>query len=394
MGKGLFFNIPSTGHINPAQVLISELVARGEDIVYVLPNNYREQVEQTGATFVPYPDIETLRTVNQLAQGGNIPHNAHTLVQIGEQLLPFMFKLIELEQPDYIIYDSLCGRAKMALQRFNIPTIATFSTFAFHPMAPPPMPISDIIKTAGQLLGEVREYWQTRQTIQTKHNVKSIGLFEAVACSGDLNIVYTSQKFQVVGNRFGEDYKFVGALIGERPTVPDFPYEFLEKPSLIYISLGTVNNTNIDFYRLCLKTFGDYAGHFLMSIGNQVSVDELGEIPDNFLVMNHVPQLDVLDKAKVFITHGGLNSVHESLLAGVPMIVVPQQIEQGMVANQVKKFGAGLINRRPSESSLVINLKTIIGMKSFRESAKSLGESLQSAGGVSKAVDEILKFVG
>ena len=305
-----------------------------------------------------------------------------------------MFKLLELEEPDYVIHDSLCGWAKMALQRFNIPTIATFSTFAVHPMNPPPMPPADIFKTAGQLLGEVRSYWQTRQRIQTKHHVKSIGLLEAVSCTGDMNLVYTSRKFQVVGERFGDDFKFVGAMIGERPVIPDFSYEFIEQSPLIYISLGTINNTNVDFYRLCLKTFRDFAGYFVMSIGGGVSVDDLGEIPDNFLVMNSVPQLDVLDNADAFITHGGLNSVHESLLASVPMIVVPQQIEQGMVANQVRKFGAGVVDRQPTELSLMKNLETIIGDSRFEDAAKSLGDTLREAGGVAKAVEEILRFVG
>ncbi len=392
MGKGLFFNIPAIGHVNPAQILISELVNRGEDVVYVLTHDYRQQVEATRATFIPYPDIEELRHISQLSQGGNIPQNAHRLIRIGEQLLPFMFKLIELEQPDYVIYDSLCGWAKMALQKFDIPAIATFATFAVHPLAPPPMPIGDLAKTAGQLLGEATGYWQTRQRIQMKFNIKSIGLFEAVACQGDLNIVYTTREFQPAQHRFGDKFRFVGPLVDDL-LLQDFPYEFLDQSPLIYISLGTINNRNLDFYQLCLETFKDYAAYFVMSVGEHTDISQLGDIPDNFLVRNYVPQIYVLQKTDVFITHGGLNSVHESLLGGVPMIVVPQQIEQGLVANQVKKFGAGIINRRPNEASLIIDLKTIIEATEYTDTASALGNTLRSAGGVKLAVDEILSFV-
>jgi len=392
MSKGLFLNIPANGHVNPSLVLATEIVARGEEITYVLTEDYRDTIEATGATFTPYPEVEQLRTISQLSQGGNIPQNAHTLVRIGEQLLPFMFDLIDREQPDYVIYDSLCGWAKMALQKYNLPTIAIFTTFMIHPTSPPPMPISDIAKTLRQVIGEARGYWHTRQHIQNTHHVKSIGLFEAVSCEGDLNIIFTSRDFQPAGNRFGENNKFVGPLVADRPTMPDFPYDFLEKKNLVYISLGTINNMNRDFYRTCLQAFADFAGHFVMSIGDNISVDELGKIPDNFLVRNFVPQLDVLKKTNVFITHGGLNSVQESLLAGVPMIVIPQQIEQGLVANQIKKLGAGIVDRRPTESSLVMNLKTMMGLSSYRNAAKSLGDTLRSAGGVSYAVNELLAF--
>ena len=80
MTKGLFLNIPSTGHINPSLPVIHELVARGEEIIYVLTENYRTQVEATGARFIAYPDIPNISRLNELASSGNIPQNANMLV--------------------------------------------------------------------------------------------------------------------------------------------------------------------------------------------------------------------------------------------------------------------------------------------------------------------------
>ena len=58
----------------------------------------------------------------------------------------------------------------------------------------------------------------------------------------------------------------------------------------------------------------------IMSIGANVSRENLGAAPPNFMVYAHVPQLDILRRASAFLTHGGMNSVSESLYHGVPMV--------------------------------------------------------------------------
>jgi len=394
MSKGIFLNIPSTGHINPSLSLVRELVARDEDIIYCLTENYRTTIEATGARFVPYPDIPDLLELHKLASSGNIPHTAHSLVKVGEQLLPFLFDLMETEKPDYLIYDSLAGWGLMTARKYPVPTIATISTFILNPRTPPPLSAKELFKTFKQVIREVGGYWQTRQRIQQKFGITSIGLIEAVMAKAPLNIVYTSREFQPQGHLYDEHTKFVGTMVSPRPKSDTFPYDFLDHDPLIYISLGTINNTNAEFYRQCLASFGDFAGHFVMSIGQNITIESLGDIPDNFLVMNSVPQLDVLKQADIFITHGGLNSVHESLLEGVPMIVIPQQVEQAIVARQVEKFGAGILVQQSDSLVLISYLNKIIhNKKPYTESASKLGQSLREAGGAKQAVDDILAYI-
>jgi len=77
----------------------------------------------------------------------------------------------------------------------------------------------------------------------------------------------------------------------------------------------------------------------IMSVGRNIQIESLGLVPDNFLVENFVPQLEVLKRADVFITHGGMNSLNEALYFGVPVIVVPQQVEQAFNMRRLKKLG-------------------------------------------------------
>ena len=80
----------------------------------------------------------------------------------------------------------------------------------------------------------------------------------------------------------------------------------------------------------------------IMSIGSNVSEASLGPPPPNVIVQAYVPQLDVLQRASAFVTHGGMNSVSESLYYGVPLVVIPQMGEQEIVGRRVEELGAGL----------------------------------------------------
>ena len=55
----------------------------------------------------------------------------------------------------------------------------------------------------------------------------------------------------------------------------------------------------------------------VMSVGSRIDIASLGTIPGNFIVKAFVPQLQLLQRAALFITHGGMNSVNEGLCAGV-----------------------------------------------------------------------------
>lgn len=58
-----------------------------------------------------------------------------------------------------------------------------------------------------------------------------------------------------------------------------------------------------------------------------------------------MPLLAALRQAAVFVTHGGMNSVLEGLHFGVPMVIIPQQVEQFLIGQAVADSGAGLVLR-------------------------------------------------
>ena len=69
---------------------------------------------------------------------------------------------------------------------------------------------------------------------------------------------------------------------------------------------------------------------------------QLGEIPPNFLIKSFLPQLEILRRSDLFITHAGFNSVTEALYFGVPMLALPQVNDQHMVAKRLSLLQLGL----------------------------------------------------
>lgn len=399
MSKTIFFNIPASGHINPSLPVVAELVRRGETVLYVNTEGMRTEIERTGALFVAYPPAPDLEALMKHSNNGDLAGNALKLAEIGEQLLPFSLALLEREKPDYVIFDSLCAWGKQAAEKLHIPTASSVVTFVLGYGVMPPISPSVVLQMVGGMARRLPAYWKVARRTQQNFGVKPVGLIDTLMSRGDMNLVYTSIDFQPSGDKFPSAYRFVGPPISPRSSAIDFPYEQIIRRPVIYISLGTINNDNPDFYRQCFSAFGNHPGQFILSVGDKINIANLGVIPSNFIVRNFVPQLDILQRADVFVTHGGMNSVHEGLFYGLPLVVIPQQAEQAMVAGQVVKYGAGVaLGTKPplgkvSASELRQAVDHVLRHEdSYCAAAANLGDTFRAAGGYLRAAEELIKF--
>jgi MGT family glycosyltransferase len=120
----------------------------------------------------------------------------------------------------------------------------------------------------------------------------------------------------------------------------------------------------------------------------------LGEIPANFLLAPYVPQLEVLQRASVFVTHGGMNSTMESLYYGVPMVLVPQQIEQEKTAQRSAELGLGIAldPYNLTAEALRTAVEQVQQAPSFRANVQAMQQTVRAAGGFQSAVDAITGF--
>jgi MGT family glycosyltransferase len=131
-----------------------------------------------------------------------------------------------------------------------------------------------------------------------------------------------------------------------------------------------------------------------MSIGEKVKLADLGEIPQNFIVKNYVPQIEVLKHTKLFITHGGMNSTNEALYYGVPLVVIPQGADQPIIGGQVAKIGAGITLQMQSLTANQLREAAdhVLNEPSFHQAIATIREVFQKSGGSRQAAAEIFEF--
>lgn len=390
MPKAIFFNIPAHGHINPSLPLVSELVRRGHEIIYFTTENYRQRVEATGARVVIYEHVED-DYFDARRLDGSVPQlAARELFKTTKLILPDLLHRVSQEQPDYILYDCMCSWGYFTAQILKLPSVSSASLM---PLAPQLMRKWRVLRLfLPTLLKGFRtgiEANRLSRDLGEQYGARSLGMTEFLNAPGDMIISYSSSMYVPLAHTLPDNVKFVGWTLLDNQTDETFVHN--SGRPLIYISLGTVSNENITFFQKCVTAFAEMPYDVLISTGGRFNNDQFGTLPDNITIRSWVPQVQVLEQSALFITHGGLNSVHEGLYLGVPMLIVPQQAEQTFNGMRVVELGAGLMLKpdQVTGSALQQSVTNLLSSQSYATEARRIGESLRSAGGMQRAVDEI-----
>lgn len=394
MPQVAFFNIPAYGHTNPTLPVVAELVQRGQQVTYYSKQEFRQAIEQTGATFHQFRDVPVS---NVTGHDGNLIRFARTLLEVTQDAIPALLPALSADPPDYIIHDSLCPWGAYLARLLDVPAICSVTTFALSTQLPLSMPLleRELLRTAAGSMADLARFHALASELKRSYHIPRPRLRDVFANHEPLNIVYTSRSFQPSGDTFDDSYKFVGPSISARPDAPDFPFDALGDQSILYISLGTVFNQQPHFYRLCFDAFSSLDRHVVMSVGSKIDLAALGSPPSNFILRPYVPQLQLMQQSALFVTHGGMNSVNEALYYGVPLVVIPQGADQRWVAERVQTLGAGQVvgQERLDAAKLRRAVEEVLSTPSYREASERIGASLREAGRYCRAADEIQEYV-
>lgn len=315
--KILFINLPYFGHFVPTVGLVQELIKQGCEVTYLMPHEWEARVSESGARFIAYDNHKKLSE-----QIKNAYMTAEKIVK----------------ECDLVIYEQFFFLGKHLAEKYKKPVVRIFTA---------PVTNEKLMKeyiSAGGALGIFKYKWIAKSW--TREVAKGISmktdnwLDEIIYNPPKLNLVYTLRDYQPYAEEFpDEQYKFLGASVYDRQG-QNFDFVKQGKP-LIYISLGTVVKGAKSFFQNCIEAFRAEQVEVIISTGKQFRLQKLKDIPKNIHVYQSVPQIEVLKQADIFVTHGGMNSISESLVQGVPMVVIPFMSDQPVNARRIEELGLG-----------------------------------------------------
>ncbi len=284
----------------------------------------------------------------------------------------------------------------MVVQMLQVPAISLRATYAMNEhfnMAHLRAQMSDDQRS--QMREVLSKANRDIAEVYASYDLPPVTLMDVLMYAEPLNIVFFPKAFQPAGDTFDEHHLFVGPSILPRRQATDFPLDQLSSTRpLLYISLGTIFNNEPAFFKQCVQAFGESDYQVVLSRGRQVDPTTPSPFPEHFLVSPYVPQLEILSRARVFVTHAGRNSTMESLYYGVPLVAVPQTQEQGGTARRIADMGLGIALEKETVtvSSLRETVERVANDGAIHQRVQQMRHLTREAGGYQRATDAILQF--
>jgi MGT family glycosyltransferase len=154
--------------------------------------------------------------------------------------------------------------------------------------------------------------------------------------------------------------------------------------------MGTIVNGRPDVFRTIAAALSKHKGlQLVLSVGDRVDPEQIGPAPNNAIIVKRAPQLELLKRTSVCITHAGLNTVLESLAQGVPQVAIPVTADQPAVAARIAAKQTGVVTSldKLTADHLSILLNEVLNNPTYRDNAHKLQKAIAKVNGLSVAAD-------
>ncbi|QWF82436.1 macrolide family glycosyltransferase [Amycolatopsis sp. CA-230715] len=396
--------MPAAGHFNPSLPIVRELARRGFEVTYYTSDDFRARVEEAGCEFRTYPagTLGPADIAEATRNGGPVRVVARVLTAT-EALLPLLLSDLDTRRPDAIAFDSNAIWGRMAAARLGLPMISLMTTMLIGGKAMARLNAREWLHFLGEAIPGVPAARSAKRRVVRQFGKDAYPPAPGLPMRGDVTVFPVPRWMQSPDPRIDDGCHFVGPTI--RPPREDAPLDdelaaFTDGPEpVVLVSLGTLHAGSDAFFRACFEALGGLPARILLVAGSHTDPARLGKPPANTLIRASVPQLEVLRRAAAFVTHGGMNSALEGLACGVPLVVVPQQVEQLVIGEAVAGRGAATVlrhnlSKRPVPvAELRAAVENALSGSSPREAAQAIGASLGEDGGAPAAAEAIEDYL-
>jgi UDP:flavonoid glycosyltransferase YjiC (YdhE family) len=386
---------PMAGHVNPTLAVGAELAARGHEVAWAGHPDLVAPLLTPGCLLFPagagwggslgraWVGLRAMAALKALWKD--------VLIPLAAAMVPGVEDAAEQFRPDALLVDQQAFAGAVVARRRGLPWATSASTFSelTRPYAATP---KVEVWVRGLLEGLSRSFGASAWEAQRGD----------LRFSDDLVLAYTVP--ELAGPvEMPVSPVFVGPALGPRPPVPEsFPWSWLDagdpgaRRDRALVSLGThYSGAGGRFYRVLVEAVAGMADRLQVVCVARDASETLGAVPANVLVCNTVPQLELLRHVDTVVSHGGANTVTESLLNGRPLLLAPIRDDQPIVAARVASVGAGIQVRfaRVGADQLAAALGTVLDDPAYAAAARRIGASLAAAGGAGAAADHLEKLV-
>lgn len=403
------------GHLNPMTTLGYEMLNRGHQVtVFGFPDTQAKTLA-SGLEFQPIGEEEF--PVGSMAEGfaqmGKLSgltafqYTIKLITQVSDLFLSQAPTIIKTAGVEALLIDQVSLEGGTIADFLNIPFITVCSALLLNrePNIPP-------IVTTWQYSPTWRAYLRNqisyellnlvtkpiRETIAKYRRKWNLPLYSNPHdyYSKLAQISQQPIEFEYPRPNLPPHFHFTGPYHNpaSRKPVP-FPFEKLTGQPLIYASMGTVQNRLLEVFQIIASACEDLDAQLVISLGGGAPPESLPKLPGNPIVVGYAPQLELLQKATLTITHAGMNTTLESLSNGVPMVAIPVANDQPGVAARIAYTGVGefVSLKQLNVPKLQTAIRKVLTQESYKKSAIALQKAIQQAGGTKRAADIIEEVV-
>ena len=407
-----FLSLPVPGHLNPMTALARKLQSRGHDVVFMSLTDVAPFVEAAGIPFVhcseaAYPAGSLGKLVRRLSElsGEEALHFTVNSMMKGytASLFESLPDTLSKAGVDGIVLDQYQPYVELIPIYLRMPFVQVSNALHVDYTGRTPICFVDwpFETGADALARNLEAVWRTRillepVTAEAQAYAKQVGL------SVDWNnphstlsplawITQCPREFDFGCGPDFPQFHYAGPFHDGRGRMNfDFPWQKLTGEPIVYASMGTLQNGLIDIFRsITQAAVGLKKLQFVLAVGGQLDPKQLGDIPANVVVVSHAPQIEILKRSSLCITHAGLNTALESLSSGVPMLALPITNDQPGVAARIanKKMGVVIPPDQASPANFVAAIKQVLGDSTVRDNVQRVQKAIRRADGLAIAAD-------
>ena len=342
------------------------------------PERFRERTEASGMRFRPHDPIG--------GDWGDSMNFATVFALAAERSVEGLAEEVLAAGVDLVVHDTHALWGFVCASFLGLPRVVSYPLFppsdVDHPAAAwGNIPASKVgresIERLGSIVGGLERRWGVE--LESWRTSFFITTGPTVICP--TTSLLTGRE------KLAPGWHYVGPLMSAAPAG-----EAGGDRPLVYVAFGTLFSWSVDPFEAAIEALADEPVDVFVAAGDASIRDRLGPLPRNVSVHGYVDSRALLARASVHVTHAGAGSVQESLLAGVPMVCIPQGADNANWASRVEELGAGETVRQDAEAVRAA-VRRLLEDGRPRRRAEELGRRLGAYDGAARllrVVEEVL----